>query len=794
MAYGLRLRIEYNDINDVLTRINIYQDGYSGSADVRYANAGMSIEWGDQGSDAPPLIYGSSCTVYFDAEFDYEFSFIYEADARQHLMSVEKAGAAFWTGFIDPDGWSEPLVATPYPVSLTAYDGLGFLKDTAFVDTLGDYYTGYKTIFEILEICLLKTGLSLNINSSIDWIESSQTAGTDLLKVHKKGCDQFAGLSCYEVIEELLRNCRILQRLGQWWIVSNTNWTRGTFGYFRTTPTGTLSTGTIDPTATGYWYEGEATMDILPAIKELVVVQDYGYNNNLVENGDFQDYDRDLETFQGWENMGGVTPNPRELNADGDVYVVVPGRQYPSNFSSQGYGLQTMGIRYRIPVKETTSVVKIAMKYALLGKGGCLMFIGIRLYGTSNTYFLRYTPYVKLEREYIWVDVDDMAAQGDDRLCLGTHLEKSRSYVYYDPGKKHYYLNTFDNITAYPLATIQDHFESWNATIPGLPEDGELEIFLYVPYSPSFDIAGSCFTGISVQMLDETEEEYPTQMSYKASNSARNNFVPEPLTVKVGDFPNITNSEVIYSGGIVRSDLSHTTGWKVTGGSTYYTFAEFIARTMAAAQRSPRKSYQCRIADIIPALNMVLEDTNNSNIRLIENGITYDDRFQAIDGRYSEILSLSTEQPTITSAEVFEEASGSSGTSNPKPIPNPTNADERVTVATTEGIKTSAPAFMDDEYFAAYQNEATGFSVVRPRRKQLAIAFTSTTTPQITNYDDDYADDYGQYPFARLIETEGSGNAVSRPELPYFTKVDGLVDTISFGTLPDAISGFIILE
>jgi len=308
MAYGLRLRIEYKDINEILTRINIYQDGYSGAADVRSANAGMRVEWGDQGGEGMPLVYGSACTIYFDAEFDYEFLYLFSNDSKKHRVDVEKAGALFWTGYIEPDGYSEPLIATPYPVECTAYDGLGFLKDTLFLDDSGAAYTGKKTLFEILKICLLKTGLDLPINTAIDWEEILQEAGTDLMKVHKSNCDNYAEQSCYEVIELILRECRILQRLGQWWVISNSNFNRNLIAYFRTNTDGSTTTGTFDPTASGFWYEGQATMEILPALKYLVVIQNYGYIENVIMNGSFDNFSNGI--FEGWENMNVI---PKQL-------------------------------------------------------------------------------------------------------------------------------------------------------------------------------------------------------------------------------------------------------------------------------------------------------------------------------------------------------------------------------------------------------------------------------------------------------------------------------------------------
>ena len=81
----------------------------------------------------------------------------------------------------------------------------------------------------------------------------------------------------------------------------------------------------------------------------------------------------------------------------------------------------------------------------------------------------------------------------------------------------------------------------------------------------------------------------------------------------------------------------------------------------------------------------------------------------------------------------------------------------------------------------------------------LKIPFTSTDNPQITGYQSpqtidgkvyNLAEDYGENPKVRLIELIDD-IARQRTELPYFTFADGLIDTISFGTLSEIINCYI---
>lgn len=75
--------------------------------------------------------------------------------------------------------------------------------------------------------------------------------------------------------------------------------------------------------------------------------------------------------------------------------------------------------------------------------------------------------------------------------------------------------------------------------------------------------------------------------------------------------------------------------------------------------------------------------------------------------------------------------------------------------------------------------------------------FTASTEPKITNYQGTQVDgrklseDYGENPKVRLMQTDEFGNTIERTERSYFQLVDGKIDVITFGTLPDVIDGYI---
>lgn len=691
MAYGLRIRIEYRNINEVLTRINIFKRNYAGNADVRFAHAGIRIDYGDAASLEGGAVYGSSCTVFFDAEADYEYSYLFSSDALEHLVEVEEAGVLIWRGYIEPDSGGEPLTPPPYPVEFTAYDRLGFLKDEPFVDENGDAYTGRKTWLEIVQICLAKTGLSMTLNSCINWSEQLQTAGLDVLAIHKKDCDAFYDMSCYDVLTELLRKCRVLQRSGMWWVISESNFRNDTIGYFRYPIAGGSSTGTVSIVAPALVFDGSSpAKETLPGLKFLNVFQDFGYRENLVENGSF-DQMNDAGEFENWTKNSVVTQQ-RDLNADGDKFVLLNGMQYQQYYPQN----QTKSISTSIRVKATSEFLKFGFRYALMGAAGSCskMFIRVRLTGDNGTNYSivqKLTPPTS-EREYEWRnDATPDVNWWKWVIALKSHYNLVQGYP------------VADYVPAYPFHAVLDHFETFLASIETIPTDGLLTFYLYVPYTDDARIAGSCFTGFNTSLLNYLQETYETGRSIRATISQANNYVPEDFTLAVGDIPSPVNSNIIYRGGFTRLDASLTTGWKIAGDPVFYTYAEFIARHIAAEQARPRQNYKIRIADVSPSLNLVFVDAHNSNIRLVENGVSYDSRMQCLEGQYTEIIDLNLETPSVSVVTETSSKSGSSSSSGGRTQANPKSIDERVSLMNTEGGLTSSPGFLDNRYFEFIQ-------------------------------------------------------------------------------------------
>ena len=151
------------------------------------------------------------------------------ASFTNQTASVSAGATGFeleWFGYLIPNNYSEAYLAPPYPIQITATDGLADLKTYDFVDVDGNEFrediTTLKAICEVLK----KTDLGINILSSINRFETAMvsTASDDPLTQCKFDPETFYhdNNNCFEVLSEILKpfGARILQRKGKWFIYS----------------------------------------------------------------------------------------------------------------------------------------------------------------------------------------------------------------------------------------------------------------------------------------------------------------------------------------------------------------------------------------------------------------------------------------------------------------------------------------------------------------------------------------------------------------------------------------------
>jgi len=517
------------------------------------------------------------------------------------------------------------------------------------------------TPLAIIQLCLAKTGLELSINTSTS-IKPDGTIGlVDPLAIVLKDVVTYAGMSCYEVLENLLQGCRIFQRDGEWWVISNDMFSEISIGCFNYTSAGTY-TGLVnfDPVISGHWFEGDGDMSFLPALKQITVKQDYGYKPNLINNGSFESLvDGD---FENWTPTG-VTPEQRGID---EKYVYLPGSEQLDGASGSWYdGDRTKYLLSdAIPVKISTSNIKLAMSFALMGPIGSTAYVFIGAYieaDAGDDYALQAYVYEGAEgREikYRWTTSTYKLP-----VPVSAWVRKNENWPFSDT-----YFVQPDYTAAYPHDQIEENFKNFNCTIEGgIPNTGTLRLYLFLAHPVSGILAGSCFKNMNLNVVDENDENFPTETELIIINDLENNFVPSNIEIRNGDLPDITNKATIYQGGFFNNNIlkAPTTAWQL-GSSTAYTYADLIARIIAAEMVTARQARYVKLADVTPGTAIVYSDDSK---KFVEAGITYNDRMQTIDGRFVEVLSLNVTAFTTLENVNYKATSGGSSVSSTPALP-----------------------------------------------------------------------------------------------------------------------------
>lgn len=714
MALNHRLTIVGSDVYNNNAEIRVFLRDYAGAPVEREGTDDFfTIEWGADGKQLP-LIYGSALTIRFSALTDYEFLDLFATNARDVYFELKINNSLFWAGYIEPEKWSEELISPPYTVSLVAYDGLGLLKDEDFLNENKTLITGEYTPLEILQMCLAKTGLSLPLNTAVNIRPATLPTYDNALTQYKIDAEVYTGKSCYEVIEQLFLNCRIMQRFGQWFVISNTLLKNETVTFYRYTAAGDAN-GTITHNLriTGFTFEDIPTLDLTGAIKQLTITQDYGYKGNVIQNPDFSEYDDGV--FENWTPVN-VTATIRNLNNEGEKFIHISGQEFDDPWE------EATRTKYMVsdpvPVKESADTFNLKFKFALMGQAGksAAMFVGVMIFTDTVNYTLE--AYVDDDHivKYRWIAIST-SITAPWPIPLKSYVKHKK----YFPWTSEEWFVRAENIGAYWWPEIVEHFQETSIKPDvTIPADGELRIFLFVPNNNDIAIQAACFAAIDLFITDENAEEYETLTRLTLVNDLQNNYTPSDIELVNGDVPDIPNALTIYRGGFKLLNGTKTKFWTVDGTGAAYTYAELMARLLASENRLIKQTYRARLADVTPGLNMVFEDEDNNNEGhyLVEAALTFEFALNTVDGRFIEVTDLE-----LSDYNVFEETEsdnskkGTTTGNNFNPTPG---TDEKVKLINPfTNTPIGQAGYLSGAYFEQDIDPVSGRATIRPRSVNL---------------------------------------------------------------------------
>lgn len=336
-SYGVRYRMEYTDHlaeSGKWNRLDIKQRSYSGPIEEICGGAKpVTIRYEGDRDDPNVSLVASNATIELMVETSGQFNDMFLSDDRKYLVEHyigddEASIILYWTGYIVPEFHSEPYLFEPYPLTITASDGIGELKNKDFTDINDNNFRGdFKAIKLISEI-LKKTGLELDIHCGINVYDENMDENGDPLDqafidsriYYKKRVPQ----KCDYVLKSIMDPFRgqMFQSKGVWWIIRLSD-AVGTFPYRQFNFNGELEGDSTINTL----FELDFPSAIHPLGKAmfanrtqlLTFVRNYGYfaithnlgkDGNLIDTGAFESEDiiqlaSGNYTFQDWNVLLG---------------------------------------------------------------------------------------------------------------------------------------------------------------------------------------------------------------------------------------------------------------------------------------------------------------------------------------------------------------------------------------------------------------------------------------------------------------------------------------------------------
>lgn len=230
MAYGVKYRLEFDDLKGNKRKVEIFKNGYSGAV-LPMIGTGepVEIEWKAEEDLYEPLI-GSLCTLNLLVTDDVTYDDFYLYDEREYKVVVYFEASAgswqtYWSGWVVNDLYSQALVSTPYSLSITATDNLGQLDgyDT-WMPAIG---TDNPTLWQFMYNALSNLSLGYDIYISNDLriaIDSAWKNVFNQVTIKKSGFyhDYYIINDAKMTLRSILIgfNCRLFQSFGRWYIVN----------------------------------------------------------------------------------------------------------------------------------------------------------------------------------------------------------------------------------------------------------------------------------------------------------------------------------------------------------------------------------------------------------------------------------------------------------------------------------------------------------------------------------------------------------------------------------------------
>jgi hypothetical protein len=368
-GYNTKYYFEFISQNGTGYTISIKQKNFAGSAVKR--NLGRAPILRKEKSGA---ICGTSLEIYAECKVDGEFLELYTSDPKEFLVTVDVEGGTgyddrLWIGYISPELYSEPDIAPPYDVQITATDGLGELK-------LYDYTPqGKKSLFALIQLLVGSSGLPTNAS---DFLLVSSLVNKDevlspveTLTNAMVDLDHLEGKSHYDVLTKILESLHatIHQHNGSWMIVRECDLAQNTTIH-RMDGT-SVSISALDygqVYAKDWWVINQLDLAIEPARKKIIVSQPYSLKGDWLLNPE-------CSSDTGWIKSGSTS-----YNEEAGTYAL--------DGSAEGIYTNSISQSFNVEKSSTRHILTIKVRASSWYDKGAQVGIHVAINDGTDTYYL----------------------------------------------------------------------------------------------------------------------------------------------------------------------------------------------------------------------------------------------------------------------------------------------------------------------------------------------------------------------------------------------------------------------
>lgn len=552
MSYGLKYYTEFKDYYDRVMVVNFYYNNYSGSSTELKSMADPGeIYQPDNETNVFTPIRGSELRVNLLSETDFQLIDLFVTGNRDVKVVVTMDGSTFWTGWLIPNQYNESYIAAPYPVTITARDGLGELKTFEFeYDTL-------LSPMAIMGTVLNKLELDIPLWESVNLYEDTYmvtTASDSPLNQCQYFSKNYKGENCYDVLSDILTGLgsEIQQKDGEWKVTRIKETVSDL--YKRRFDIAFTGIGIADETEDLTKLIGRPK-DRFMANLDAEIIASPGWNSLDIERDTGRMYFFDNHLFDGdYETIGSGQVAKGWTASTGTAvekaYVNKSLKQKVSDFNT----LSTF--THLIQQQSAGANEVTALEFQEFSFRVSMAIIKGSAYSGS-------TVLANMKTQILLTSTDLLTTRYLDADGV---WQSSRTYI------------EFQNVEAKLLKDLS--FVDYEVKTGLVPFDGSITITLFAPYP----VTASDFSKLDSWYLQEASGDiWNTQFGEYLNNgflkevdtlplypiNANMTYIPNfNIEFKFGDYPGYDNRRLIYRNGIVHSlfDYTPTESWKARGG------------------------------------------------------------------------------------------------------------------------------------------------------------------------------------------------------------------------------------